>query len=76
MDLRPCPENVNILTKSHGPWARPMGMAHGQGPWARPMGRKSVKKWNSKKKLNEKIHGVLRTARMDPSRRGVMVGSF
>ena len=33
MDLRPCPENVNILTKSHS-----MGKAHGHGPWARPMG--------------------------------------
>ena len=42
MDLRPCPENVNILTKSHS-MARPMGMAHGQGPWAQPMGQKSVK---------------------------------
>ena len=29
MDLRPCPENVNILTKSHS-----MGKAHGPSPWA------------------------------------------
>ena len=53
-----------------------MGKAHGHGPWARPMGPAHGPEIREKNgiqtKQNDKNHGVLWTARMDPSRRGVM----
>ena len=32
-------KNCNSFLGISGPWAGPMGQAHGQGPWAGPMGR-------------------------------------